>query len=113
MSRPDDLLEEEWADDDYLDDPLDDYEGPQEPHCFACMDTGLTTRYGLYLGTFDGPPPRPRRAGRDRCPDCSPSPRQRRRWPLRLRRLSQVGEKLQRDAARRRARGELDDESPF
>jgi hypothetical protein len=106
MSRPDDLLEEEW--DDWLDDDQD-YEGPQEPHCFGCGDRGT---YPAPARAKTDEPARDR-AHRRRCVDCNPSPRQRRRWPKHLRRITQVSEKMQRDAERRRARGELDTESPF
>lgn len=115
-------------DDDY-------YQGQEEPNCYQCDDRGfrpVSFRVRLdpgsvgdlayatartigapgYLLLFD-PKPARYRAGRRHCSDCNPSPRQRRRWPKYLRRLERYGGKLQRDADRRRARGEPVDESPF
>jgi hypothetical protein len=74
----------------YIEDE-DSFEGQTEPDCGGCWDSGIMRPANWWEGPF------PRvRAGRGRCVDCNPSPRQRRRWPKHLIRIEQAGETYRR-----------------
>lgn len=110
-AEDDDVLTGEYDYDDWVD--FVEEEGQQEPDCHDCDDTGYRRVSLLRYIVFDGMPFTRFRASRRHCRYCNPSPRQRRRWPLHVRRMNQQGERYQRAVDAARARGELVDESPF